>query len=379
VLQNLEDASLEFRHRPAARTLAEAIASHAASRPRSLAIVIEDRKPLTYRALAQQVERVGSALRSAGIGAKNRVAIAMPDGGDLAITIAAVACHATVVPLNPRLTAAEIDALFASHRLDAIVLPEGAELPARSVATERGACLLEASPGENGIELQLKTPPLSKSGAAETVALDDVVMILRTSGTTAKPKLVPITHRYLDVMAAQRRHWFGLGPKDRALAAVPVYYSQGSNILFASLMVGASLACPSRASGSSFCDWLAGLEPTWYSAGPTFHRTVLDQALARPKEELRHKLRFIQSGAAPLPEAVQSGLEGVFGVPVCSSYGMTETGNITANALGADGRRRGTVGKAYGIEVALRQEDGVILTRGGPAEILVRGPSVTPG
>ncbi len=361
------------------RTLGEAIAAHALSRPEAPAIVLPDLSRVTYRALQQQVERVNGALRRAGIGAKHRVAIVMPDGGDLAATIATVACHATVVPLNPGLTAAEIDDLFVSHSLDAIILPEGAETPARMAARKRGACFFEASLDADGINLTLKTPPFSTEALEDKVALGDAVMILRTSGTMGHAKLVPMTHRYLNVMAAQRQHWFGLGPNDRALAAAPVYYSQGSNVLVATLMLGGSLACPARTPGANFCDWLDQLAPTWYSAGPTFHRSVLDQALARPRHELRHSLRFIQSAAAPLPEALQAGLETVFGVPVCEGYGMTETGNITANAIAPDGRRAGTLGKAYGIDLALRDEDGSILARGGPAEIVVRGPGVTPG
>jgi acyl-CoA synthetase (AMP-forming)/AMP-acid ligase II/thioesterase domain-containing protein/acyl carrier protein len=373
-----DDVAARRQDRPP-QTLGEAIAAHAAARPDAPAIVFADLTAITYRALNEQVGRVGAVLEAAGIGAKNRVAISLQDGGHLAATIASVACHATVVLLNPNLTASEIDDLFVSHRLDAIVVPGGVDTPARVVAQRRGVCFLEATTDGSHISLAPATAPLSGDGAKAKPGLGDAVIILRTSGTTAQAKLVPMTHRYLGVMAAQRRHWFGLGASDRALAAAPVYYSQGSNVLLATLMLGGSLACPARAPGANFCDWLAELEPTWYSAGPTFHRSVLDQALARPKSTLRHKLRYIQCGAAPLPEAVQAGLESVFGVPVCEGYGMTETGNITANSIAPEGRREGTVGKAYGIELALCDDNGSFAARGGPAEVVVRGPGVTAG
>lgn len=380
MLQKLETAGNEIPAYPPARTLGQAIVAHAASRPHAPAIVIEGRKILSYGVLAQQVERVGAVLKQAGIGAKNRVAIVMPDSGDLALAIAAVACHTTVVPLNPRLTAAEIDALFVSHRLDAIVLLEGADIPAHAAATQRGACLLAARSNDTGIELVLKTAPLAASGAREEAAPDDVLMILRTSGTTAKPKLVAVTHRNMQSMAARRQYWFGLGPTDRVLCIMPLYHAQGLfNALFAQLFLGGSLACPIRAAGAKFCDWLKVLEPTCYSAGPTFHRSVLEQAMAVPRDELQHRLRFIQSGAAPLPAAVHEGLERIFGVPIVDTYGLSEAGNISANTVAQEGRRRGTVGRAWPGELALRNEDGSIVTEGGPAEIVLRGAGVMPG
>jgi oxalate---CoA ligase len=368
------------RHYPPPQTLGEAIAAHAAARPDAVAMVLPDLSVVTYHALQQQMAGIGATLQRAGIGVGHRLAIALPDGADLALTIAAVACHTTIVPLNPKLTTPEIDALFVSHRLDGVIVPEGAAIPARAVATARGACLLEAAWQGGRILLEARGGAIAAAPKGARTTPDDTAFILRTSGTTARPKLVAITHRNLQSMAARRQSWFGLGEDDRVLCVMPLFYAQGLfNALFAQLFLGGSLACPARTPEASFCRWLAELDPSCYSAGPTFHRSVLDEAQALAPGALRHRLRFIQSGAAPLSDSLRDGLERIFGVPVVDTYGLSEAGNIAANSVAPEGRRRGTVGRAWPGEVALRGEDGRIVAQGGPGEIVIRGPGVTPG
>ncbi len=363
---------------PAPQTLLDAIKTHATLSPEAAAIVFGDLSALSYRALHEQIRSVGNALEHAGIGGRNRVAIIMPDGPALAIAIAAVACHATVVPLNPALTAAEIEDLFVTLGLDAVVAAEGANTPARAIALRHHAAIFDASQQEHAVRLVLRTKPRERP--IVDVRPDDPAIILRTSGTTARPKFVPVTHRNLQSMAARRQHWFGLGPQDRGICVMPLYYAQGIyNALFGQLLLGASVAFPSRTRGGDFCSWLSELRPTWYSAGPTFHRSVLERARSIPKDQLRHALRFIQSGAAPLPPAIHEGLENVFGVPLLDTYGLTEAGNIAANMIAPSGRRYGTLGKAWPGELAILGRDGNIAEIGGPGEIVLRGPGLTPG
>jgi thioesterase domain-containing protein/acyl carrier protein len=212
------------------------------------------------------------------------------------------------------------------------------------------------------------------------VGPDDAAFILRTSGSTARPKLVPITHRNLLALAEHLENWFALSPSDRVLCVMPLYHALGSKIaLFTPLILGSSLACPSRSSEANFLTWLAELEVTWYSAGPTLHRSLLEQALMQGHAGFRHSLRFIHSGTAELPDAVCDGLEKFFKVPVLSCYGLSETGVIAANSTDPERRKRGTVGKPWPGDLAIRAEDGRILAPGELGEIVVRGPGVTPG
>ena len=97
---------------------------------------------------------------------------------------------------------------------------------------------------------------------------------------------------------------------------------------------------------------------------PAFHINLLERALAQREVPLRHCLRFIRSGSAPLPVAVRQGLEEVFGVPVLEGYGLTETGTLAANSIAPEQRKPGTVGRPPPQEVAVRAEDGRLLPPG---------------
>jgi len=365
---------------PAAETVAAHIQKHAAATPRAPAIVVPNRPALTYAALQSQIDTIGAELKRAGIGPGKRVAIILPDGPELAITIAAVACHATAVPLNPNLTAAEIDDLFASQRLEAVILSNWADSTGREVAARRGVCQMEAVRQEGGFGISLRAPNLPLPAEDRDVGPDDVAFILRTSGTTARPKLVPVTHRNLLTMAARLQDWFELTPSDRVLCVAPLYYAQGlKTSLFVPLILGSSLACPTRSPGADFLAWLTDLGVTWYSAGPTLHRSVLERALARGQTGFRHSLRFIYSGGALLPDAVFDGLGAFFKVPILDTYGISEAGQVAANSTDPKRRKRGTVGKPWPGDVAIRTDDGRILGPGEMGEIVVKGPGVTPG
>jgi acyl-CoA synthetase (AMP-forming)/AMP-acid ligase II/thioesterase domain-containing protein len=367
-------------------TIATLIAQHVAAQPESPAIVMSKGSGLTYGALGEQIKILGAGLCANGIGRCARVAIMLPDGPELAVGIVGAACHAVAVPINPKLIANELDSLFARLRIDAIVTSTRIESAAADVAARRGIPLLDFA---RGVPRTLKVPTESAVTSApypselipEGVALPDALaLILCTSATTGRPKLVPVTHRNLVTAAARRRFWFNLTPADRALCTMPLHYSQGlKGELFPSLLIGGSVACPDRDSDADIVDWLAELQPTWYAgAGQTFHMTVLERALTR-QGALRHCLRFIRSGGAPLSAALRKRLEEVFGVPVLETYSLSETGTVAANSIKPEDRKSGTVGRPWPNEVAIRAEDGQLLPPGESGEIVVRGPGLMPG
>lgn len=365
-------------------TVAAFIEQHAALHATDPAIVAPNSRTLTYGALRAQVASFGAALRRAGIGCEGRVAIVMPDGPELAVAIAATACHAAAVPLNPALTSSELDSLFTMLRIDAVVVPGWLDIPARGAAMRHNACLLEVERCGTGCiditrvmgVMAMAKAPLDEDG----VEPDALALILRTSGTTAKPKLVPVSHRNLVAMAMRLRHWFTLTSKDRALCVMPLYYAQGpKTVLFTPLILGGSTACPERDGGVQILDWLADLKPTWLSAGPTFHRAMLERIRARNGAPVDHCLRFIQTGGSPLAAAVHDELEKSLSVPVLDSYGLSEAGLVSANSFAPEGRRAGTVGKPCPGELAVRGDDGAFAPPCVMGEIVVRGPGVMSG
>lgn len=359
-------------------TLFDAIGSHAVKRPAAPALILPNGTATDYLLLHRQIEQIGAQLARAGIGSEDWVVVLLPDGPDLAITVAAVACNAAAVPLNPTLTAAELDDLFAYPQIKAVILADETRSSAREIAGRHGICQFAALSESGNVRLALRSSPLDSRTPGRASTGDDAAMILRTSGTTDRPKLVAVTHRNLLSTAAAIEDWFALTPDDRVLGFMPLYYAVGLKVsLFTPLIVGASIACPVRSAGADFAQWLTAFEPTWYSAGPTLQQSVLESALASGRR--RHSLRFIHSGAAPLPNAIHDALEEFFGVPVLQTYGLSEVGLVAANTFAPSGRKRGTVGKVRSGELAIRAEDGRVLPAGELGEIVVQGPCVTPG
>ena len=376
----LAEVSVSGCDHAAVRTAADVFRMRASENSRAPSIVFSNGITITYQSLQQQIELVGAELRRAGIGAGDWVAIVVPDGPQLAIMVAAVACHATAVPINPNLTAVEFDDLFAAQQLKAVILSNAVDSLAREIAARRDLCQLVATCREGSIRVTLRTPRPLAAAKHRDVGSDDAAFILRTSGTTARPKLVPVTHRNLLATAAAIKEWFGLTPDDRVLCVMPLYYALGLRVaLFTSLITGGSVAWPARPGEADISTWLGELTPTWYSAGPTLHRSVLERARSLGREGFRHSLRFIHSGAAPLPDAVHDGLEETFHVPVLQTYGLSEAGLVAANSAASEGRKRGTVGKRRAGELAIRDQDGRILGADELGEIVVRGEGVTPG
>jgi acyl-CoA synthetase (AMP-forming)/AMP-acid ligase II/thioesterase domain-containing protein len=363
-------------------TVATIIAEHVVIRPESPAIVVSKENVLSYGALGAQIAAFGADLRANGIGRSARVAIMLPDGPKLAVAIVAAACHAVAVPLNPKLTASELEELFATLRIDALVALDRIDNPVRDVAARHNACFLEPSSGTRG-NLNIlagaaatSTPP----GSEMTPRPDDAAVILRTSATTGRPKLVPLTHRILTSTAEKRALLFNLTVDDRALCAAPLYYSQAlKGTLLTPLLRGGSVACPDSTVDRDALMRVIDLRPSWIAAGPVFFANLLERALARRGAPLHHSLRFMTSSAAPLSFAVRQGLEEVFGIPVLEGYGLTETGTVAANSITPEHRKTGTVGRPSPDEVAIRAEDGRLLPPGETGEIVVRGPGVMPG
>src|SRR4029079_16321036 len=205
--------------------------------------------------------------------------------------------------------------------------------------------------------------------------------LLHTSGTTARPKLVPLTHRQLAASAGNVAATAGLTPTDRCLNVMPLFHIHGLvAALLASLRAGASVGCTPGFHQLHFFDWVDELDPTWYTAVPTMHAAVLARAPDHEETVGRQRLRFVRSSSAALPVPVLEGLEQTFGAPVVEAYGMTEAAHqMASNPLPPGVSKPGTVGRASGPESAGPDPDGRVLRAGETGEVAVRGPNVFAG
>ena len=364
-------------------TIGSAISRHVAAQAERPAIVMARDDLLTFGALGAEIAAFGNVLRENGLGSSAKVAIVLPDGVELALAIVATAAHAIAVPLNPKLSKAELERVFITLHIDALLTVGQFARAARELAAQQSVRVLELMHRRPRIlnVYSIIASALQKDEAASSpVQPDAVAIIVCTSATSGRAKLVPLTHRNLLMSVERRRYDYDITRDDRALCAAPLYYSQGiRGTLLAPLLLGASVAIPDRRAGDDIIDWLVNLEPTWYHAAQPLHLDILERAQLRQGRPLRHRLRFIRSGATPLSLAVRQGLEEVFGVPVLDGYGLSETGTVASNSTDPERRKPGTVGRPFPDDLAIRGEDGRMLPPGAVGEIVVRGPTLTPG
>lgn len=345
------------------------------------AIGAPERRSMMRGELVTLVDQVGGALRAVGVGPQDPVAIVMPNGPEMATAFLAVASSATAAPLNAAYREDEFDFYLEDLQAKALIIQSGSDSPARAVAARRGIRVIELTPDLNGPAGAFTlSVPFADAGQMRPDP-DHVALVLHTSGTTSRPKIVPLRQRNLAASARHIAQTLALTPADRSLVIMPLFHIHGLiGALLSSMYAGASVHCPPGFNALKFFGWLDEAKATWYSAVPTMHQTVLARAERNAEILARRKLRFIRSSSASLPPPVMKALEETFGCPVLESYGMTEaTHQMASNPLPPAPRKPGTVGIAAGPEVAIMDTEGNLLPRGSTGEIVIRGPNVTAG
>ncbi len=357
--------------------------SRAERTPEAVAIAAPGRAPLTYSGLRTHIEDTVKTLNAMGVGRNDRVAIVLPNGPEMAVAFLAVASGATSAPLNPAYGTNEFDFYLSDLNAKALMIQSGIDSPARVVAQACGIPVIELSPvleAEAGIFTLVrdKRPSVAHSGFAQP---DDVALVLHTSGTTSRPKIVPLTQTNLCTSAHNIRGAFELDNRDRCLNVMPLFHIHGLvAAILSTLASGASVVCMPGFDASRFFEWLGAFRPTWYTAVPTMHQAILESAGSDRDIITRCPLRFIRSCSASLPPKVMAQLESVFKAPVVESYGMTEAAHqMTSNPLPPRQRKPGSIGVATGPEVAIMDEAGNLLSANEPGEIVIRGANVTRG
>jgi acyl-CoA synthetase (AMP-forming)/AMP-acid ligase II/thioesterase domain-containing protein/acyl carrier protein len=373
-----------------ALSLYELLATQGKRAPDAIAIAAPGRKSLTYGRLLRHIDMTAKQLNALGIGWHDRVAVVLPNGPEMAVAFLAVACGATSAPLNPAYRAHEFDFYLSDLHASALMIQAGIDSPAIAMAQKHGIAIIECVPqcdAEAGIfklESSDCTRPRGVGHAAcrsGFAPCDEVALALHTSGTTSRPKLVPLTHRNICTSAWNIQQAVHLTEADCCLNIMPLFHIHGLiGALLSSLMAGGSVVCTAGFDVTAFFPWLEACHPTWYTAVPTMHHAILSRAERQTALIARHPLRFIRSSSAPLPPPVMAGLEQIFQAPVIESYGMTEASHqMASNPLPPRNRKAGSVGVPAGPEIAILDERGCPLPAGHKGEIGIRGANVTQG
>jgi acyl-CoA synthetase (AMP-forming)/AMP-acid ligase II/thioesterase domain-containing protein/acyl carrier protein len=346
--------------------------------PNGSAIMAPARQVLTYGRFLRHVQDMAKILRAAGVGPSDRVALVIPQGPELAVAFATVIASAVCAPMNATYRAREVEFFLTDLGVRALIAPRDIDSEAVGVAQGLGLTVLDLVPEEDAAGLfTLSTASEGEVSAPASVTADGTGLVLHTSGTTARPKIVPITQRSLCASARNIGRSLALGPEDRLLNVMPLFHIHGLMTLLASIGAGASVVCPSAFHVAEFFPWMDEFHPTWYTAVPTIHRAILGQAAANREVIARHPLRFIRSSSAPLPPRVANELEAAFGAPVLEAYGMTEAAHqIATNPLPPGTRKIGSVGVPTGTELAVLDDLHRAVPPGEIGEIVIRGPNV---
>ena len=333
--------------------------------------------------LASLVEEVRGTLNGVGIGRGDRVAIVMPNGPEMAACFLAVAACCAACPLNPGYKLEEFEFYLGDLKPRALIVMDDEEGEASTAAFRLGIPVIELSArdGPAGVFTlnagRLPHAVAARPGPAEGA---DIALILHTSGTTARPKIVPLTGANLAASARHIATALALTPSDVCLNVMPLFHIHGLiAAVLSSLHAGAAVSCTSGFNAFRFGEWLGVVRPSWYTAVPTMHQAILMRM--RGKAEARAAgLRLVRSSSASLPPQVMAELEAVFGAPVIEAYGMTEAAHqMASNPLPPRARKPGSVGVAAGPEIGIMGEASVLVAQGAVGEVVIRGPNVTAG
>jgi acyl-CoA synthetase (AMP-forming)/AMP-acid ligase II/pimeloyl-ACP methyl ester carboxylesterase len=363
----------------AAVTLGALLRRHAACTPTSACILSATGEELPWRGLVQQLDHTRAILRARGLGPDARVALVMGNGPLLATAFLSVASATACAPLNPAYGPDEFTFYLEDIKAAAVIVSPDVAAAASTAAAKLGIPVLEVVPDDSAPGL------FDLAGAASDAALpsdpgaDSVALLLHTSGTTSRPKLVPLRHSNLLASARNMGRTLALSAADRCLDLMPLFHIHGLvGGLLAPLAAGGSAVCAPSFRPDAFLAWHDATRPTWYTAVPTMHRVIAAEAAGRDLTGSR--LRFIRSSSAPMPASLFEELVAVFGVPVTEAYSMTEAAHqMTCNPLEPGAQKPGTVGLPAGPEVALLDDHGRVLPPGATGEIAIRGASVMNG
>ena len=356
-------------HSPSATTIPRLLAIQAAAHGGRTALAAADGPALSYAELAATIDRLTTALAARGVGRTSRLAVALPNGLDVALGLLAASSAAVSVPLAAQATADEYRLWFETGRVDGLLTAEAAAPAASQVAAELGLPVHLLSDLQFGVSTAAAPGP------------DDVAVVLMTSGSTGTPKRVPLTHANLLAGATSVAGSLDLGPADRVLVMWEQHHVGGLvDLLLAPLVGGGTAVCAGGFDAARFFALLDRVRPTWFQGVPATLRELLVQARQAGRLPLASPLRFLRSVAAPLPPSLMADLEAAFGVPVIQTFGMTEAAPlITTNRLPPGLRKPGSTGTPSDCEVAVLDTSGEPVPAGATGEVAVRGPNVFAG
>lgn len=356
------------------------IAQICESAPNHHALIEPDRFAFTYKQLWTMLDNLRALLQSQDIRPHEVVAVVLPDALCGLVSILGVARVCACAPINPAVAEAELEKDLVELGAVAILITQNNQAFS-AVGSKLGLGVIESSVSQEGCSWRVQIEHGSVN-RREVLLPAGTTLLLHTSATTGRRKVVPLTNGNLHAMLGNTSRTLRLGPDDRLLLMAKLFHIQGIISSWAQLLEGGSVIAGVEYSPQTFQRCMVTQSPTWYTGGPTLHRAILSNLGTYPIPT-PSSLRFARSGGAILPVELGSALEQALGVPVLDVYGLTEVGGIASTTL--DSKRTDgvgvshAVGKSTGPEIAVVSKDGALLGTGEEGQIKVRGPNVMPG
>jgi acyl-CoA synthetase (AMP-forming)/AMP-acid ligase II len=355
--------------------------------PSHVAIAVSGGGPVvTYDQLRQQVDSFAASLKQLGLGRGDRIAMALPNGLETIVSFLAASAVGTAAPLNPAYRVDEFKFYLEDTGARALIVPPTGSDEARAAAGDQ-TLIIEADLDSDG-EVRFSSSGTAggmsggASGSSPDYPNDDeTALVLHTSGTTSRPKRVPLSHTNLKISARNVADTYQLTAEDVSLCVMPLFHVHGLVAsTLATLFTGGTVVVPPRFNPLSFWSTVRDHRASWYSAVPTIHQVLLARTKAGARPAGAEHLRFIRSCSAALPPQMMADLEERFGAPVLEAYGMTEAAHqMASNPLPPGARKPGSVGRGTAVNIAILDEAGNLLPTGATGEVSIKGPNVFSG
>jgi oxalate---CoA ligase len=362
--------------------LGEYLRERAATSPDAPAVLARGRPTLSYAGLFDQVAGTVGALNRAGYGRGDRIAVALPPGPETAVVMIAILTGCVCVPLNPASVASDVGALLSRCRVHALITFTDFFGQVVQAAAELGIPVIDLAPAaaEAAGRFQLSVEPRGQRAHAGFSGELELAAVFPTSGTTALPKLIPLTQGDIWCHGQRAARYLGLRASDRCLDFLASFHHDAimASIL-STVFVGASSVYPAAVSALHFLEWAGEFRPTWSAAPPSFFHALLSEFRRNGGDAKSLGLQTLFTCGAPLGESTAAEIEQTFQAPLRNSYGATECGGISINPAPPGIGKPGSVGVSVGPEIRIANESGEPLPVGQLGEVVVRGPGVFRG
>ncbi len=352
-------------------------------RGEKIAIVSESRR-LTYREIAEQVNRVGNGLRQLGLEEEQRVLLVLPDVPEFAAAyFGTMKIGAVAVPASTALRAGDYAYFLEESRarvaiVHSTLLAEFA--PAVSTRRHSTKVIVCGDPANGGIHwdhfLEKSSPELTPAPTSK----DDVAFWLWTSGSTGRPKAAVHSHQdWIHCSEHYAGGVLGISEKDVTFSSSKLFhaYGLGNSLMFPFHAGATTILYPGKSQANAILETAQAHRPTLFFSVPTLYAAML-QTAEKTSYDLT-SIRLAASAAEPLPADIFRRWKERFGFEILDGIGSTEVLHIYLSAR-AGHVRPGSTGQAVqGYELALVDHGGQPVAAGAIGDLLVAGASTAQG